>query len=151
MRPPKPPIAANTYRSGSAAVLGLVGMFILLPWITVGLQAAGGESLTVCRYKQLSGRPCPTCGMTRGIRAALAGRWQQAAEWNRLAPVAMLLGVVELLYRGIIVLWPAVARRMTQVCTADIILHAALIFALLTYTGLFFAGVIPPSAAWPVP
>ena len=71
------------------------------PWLAaavlLGLPSAGlvlklmdgaGFYLPPCFFKRLTGLPCATCGMTRMVRAFLAGDLGMAFHWH---PVAALL------------------------------------------------------------
>jgi Protein of unknown function (DUF2752) len=63
-----------------------------------------GITLWRCAFKELTGRPCPGCGLTRGMSALAHGRWQQAVEWNVGTPVfafaIMLMVLVTLMKDG---------------------------------------------------
>lgn len=39
----------------------------------------------------MTGRPCPFCGLTRGLFALAHGRWADAIRFNALAPLAFAL------------------------------------------------------------
>jgi hypothetical protein len=36
-----------------------------------------------------TGRPCPTCGLTRSWQAATHGRWRESADWHPLGPLTV--------------------------------------------------------------
>lgn len=42
---------------------------------------------TVCLFRNLFGRPCPGCGMTRAFFSLLHGDFAAAWEYNRLAMI----------------------------------------------------------------
>ena len=44
---------------------------------------------TLCPVRLATGRPCPTCGLTRSWQAASHGRWQEAAAWHPLGPLTV--------------------------------------------------------------
>lgn len=50
-----------------------------------------------CPTQVLFGKPCPTCGMTRGFAALGHGRWDEALRHNRGTPVAFAGCVAALL------------------------------------------------------
>ncbi len=69
--------------SGGAlgAILGaaiVAGGALSAAWFRFGLP------LPVCRFRELTDRPCVTCGSTRMIEALLHGRILEAAAWNPL-------------------------------------------------------------------
>jgi hypothetical protein len=44
----------------------------------------------VCWFKQLTGKPCPTCGMSRSVILTLHGYWGQAFQMNAAGPPAVM-------------------------------------------------------------
>lgn len=50
------------------------------------IMAASAESseFTVCLIKQLTDIPCPSCGITRSVKALIQGEWAAAIYWNPL-------------------------------------------------------------------
>jgi len=93
--------------------------------------------MLTCSSQRLFGRPCPLCGLTRGIRALLGGDLEAARAWNVLAlPVAVLVAA-EIIYRTIILI---VSRRHTippRLIRADLWLHTLLALAYLAYAAGF--------------
>jgi hypothetical protein len=97
-----------------------------LLWLSVSLGSALGIwawmqlklPLPPCPFHQLTGWACPSCGITRCLRALLEGRWLQALYFNPLACLAVLAGVIYNLYALIVVLgrtprwrwWPKAAH-----------------------------------------
>ena len=77
------------------ASLGIAGLALLLPLalalvtsfvVTPEDIESGRVSLTpTCAYRQLFGRPCPTCGLTRGFSALSHGRFDEASRYNFLS------------------------------------------------------------------
>lgn len=57
-----------------------------------------GGGYVVCHFKRFTGRPCPSCGSTRGVVAALHGDFVEAWAWNPLVMSALAtLAVLSLL------------------------------------------------------
>lgn len=69
-------------REGGRAVGALIGAMLLggaalaAVWLRLGLP------VPPCRFRQLTGLPCPTCGSTRLVEALLSGRVLEAAALN---------------------------------------------------------------------
>ncbi len=57
-------------------------------WVRVGLGTPG------CAFHRLTGVPCPTCGSSRAVVAALQGHLVEAFLWNPL--VTTLIGLFEI-------------------------------------------------------
>jgi len=49
-----------------------------------------------CFYKEITGNTCKTCGMTRAMRALLAGNYQLATAYHPQSPLIFLMLIVEL-------------------------------------------------------
>jgi hypothetical protein len=45
----------------------------------------------LCAYHWLTGRPCPLCGLTRGIFALAKGRLHEAEHFNALSPLGFAM------------------------------------------------------------
>ena len=84
-------------------ILAAVGLLAALRWIT--LPAAPRWRL--CGFHWLTGRPCPLCGLTRGLLELAKGHWRAALHFNLLSPLAFAM-VFALLWAG-----PARARLWT--------------------------------------
>lgn len=77
------------------ASLGIAGLALLLPLLFVLATSfvvtpedieSGRVVLTpTCTYRRIFGRPCPTCGLTRGFSALSHGRWDDASRYNFLS------------------------------------------------------------------
>lgn len=72
-------------RDRSGPVLGvLVGGVLAAAGAVAALWFRLGLPLPVCRFKEWTGVPCPTCGSTRMVEALLSGDVLGAAAWNPL-------------------------------------------------------------------
>jgi hypothetical protein len=84
--------------------------------------ATPGIQLPRCVFKTATGLPCPTCGVTRTVIALSRGDLSRALFMNPLAAVACGIGLVYLLYAGVVlalglprlrpVVSPATARHL---------------------------------------
>ncbi len=97
---------------------------------------------SVCGFLWLTGRPCPLCGMTRGLSALTHGRWLEAVRFNWLSPIVLLILCAGLI-RGMLQLWgrepdwsfvPEMARRN---------FWSAFVVTLLSYGVLRFFRLLP--------
>ncbi len=61
-----------------ATALGVVwaGAYFLQPYVEHGP--------TLCTFRVLTGKPCPTCGMTRATCALVSGEWAKATQYHPL-------------------------------------------------------------------
>jgi|688.fasta_scaffold03405_16 hypothetical protein len=112
-------------------------------WIWSGLGAAvlvlsllpvpdGMQGRTICTFRNLFDLPCPGCGVTRSLRAAVHGDWSAAIDHNPFGPVFLLLAVVLLLAPLWQRLWPdwdlaLVSQRWARIAAL------ALVVAMLAY------------------
>ncbi len=75
-------------------------------WKAFALRAAGAAALLaflhfvsvpaeprfrLCAFHRLTGRPCPLCGLTRGIFALAKGRLDEAEHFNALSPLGFAM------------------------------------------------------------
>lgn len=58
--------------------------------------AKRGLILHRCAFRELTGFPCPTCGMTRSLALAVRGRWVSAFRQHFLGPPLLLLVLARL-------------------------------------------------------
>jgi hypothetical protein len=56
----------------------------------------------LCAFHWLTGRPCPLCGVTRGLFELAKGHWGAAVRFNSLTPLAFAMLFA--------LLWPGPAR-----------------------------------------
>jgi hypothetical protein len=80
------------------AALGLVGVFGVARWLRPDPRGFGTHTqlgLYPCMFAQVTGRPCPTCGMTTSFAWFVRGRfdrsWRSNPAGSLLAPTCVLL------------------------------------------------------------
>ena len=83
------------YASKKLAVFALAGLSALF-LISAFFKPSTGEYFTICGFKNLTGLPCPGCGLTHSFCALTQGDIGGAFTFNLLGP---------LLYLALIVLW----------------------------------------------
>lgn len=86
--------------------MGVVVCWLVLVAVATLLSARGDREVTLCGFKILTGRPCATCGTTRGVLALLAGDLWRAWTCNPLiftilAAAAVLLAMRLIFARGL--------------------------------------------------
>jgi hypothetical protein len=86
-----------------------------------------------CVSRALFNRPCPLCGLTRGVGQALRGRWSGACEANPLSPAVLVLMLGEAVYR-MAALLPALSGRLAAARRVDLGVHVVLAVAYLLYS-----------------
>ena len=70
-------------RRAAAAMLLLAALW----WFSVPAEPA----VRLCGFHWLTGRPCPLCGLTRGLFALAKGHWREALRFNALTPLGFLM------------------------------------------------------------
>jgi hypothetical protein len=83
------------YASKKLAVFALAGLSVLF-LVSAFFKPSTGEYFTICGFKNLTGLPCPGCGLTHSFCALTQGDIAGAFAFNLLGP---------LLYLALIVLW----------------------------------------------
>jgi len=66
------------------------GLFVAVAFI--GFGAWMGWRLWPCMVAELTGRPCPGCGMTRAITALIHGDWRSAMLLHPFSPAFLVIG-----------------------------------------------------------
>ena len=76
-----------------------VGLWVALGATAVYLSRQTGVEVVLCPFRLLTGLPCPTCGLTRGALALLAGKPLRAWTFNPLLFTAIAIWLLLLLVR----------------------------------------------------
>ena len=97
------------------ALLVLVAYSVLVGVVVYLERSAGrGEQhVHLCLFRQVAGRPCPGCGITRMVLAGAGGRLGEALRWNPLGFGLCVGGLALLVLRvgfGRRVVWITSAR-----------------------------------------
>jgi hypothetical protein len=76
----------------SRFALGKIGLLMALPLLLIFIPTAWLERRrSLCIIKNLTGKPCPGCGMTRAISSASHGEFKQALRYNKLVVLVLPL------------------------------------------------------------
>lgn len=62
----------------------LVGLLVMGGIIAYWLQPYVEQAPTLCLFHVVTGKPCPTCGMTRATCALVHGEWAKAMHYHPL-------------------------------------------------------------------
>lgn len=92
----------------------LIGALFLSP------PEAGEEHLTIgpltipetCMFKNLTGIPCPGCGLTRSMVAAAHGNMRQSFHYHRLGLLTLFYILLQFVYRIGALSAPALTNRV---------------------------------------
>lgn len=71
----------------------VVALPILLVALTL-VDLPDEPALVLCAFRNLTGLPCPGCGMTRGLAALLKGRLIESLHFHAFAPLVFLVAVM---------------------------------------------------------
>lgn len=63
----------------------------LLLALCVGVLILNRLFGTICPFKVITGIPCPGCGMTRALAAAMRGQFERAFDFHPLFPLVPVL------------------------------------------------------------
>lgn len=110
----------------------LWAVLIVLMWLALGgaalwLSSYHDRVVSLCLLKRVTGQPCPTCGLTRGVLSLLSGEPGQGWLYNPLlfSVLALFIAVT-----GIRILFARGLRiRLTGTERAIAWLLAAILFA----------------------
>ena len=81
------------------APLVAAACYVVLAAVACWFGCASGVDIAACRFKLLTGLPCPTCGATRAALALLTGHLADAWRFNPVMTCAYLVGPLWLIIR----------------------------------------------------
>jgi preprotein translocase subunit SecG len=92
----------------------LIGALMLSPSDTrEGHLSIGSLTLPeTCTFKKLTGLPCPGCGLTRSMVAAVHGDVKQSLHHHRIGLLTLLYVLLQFVYRIGAIAAPALALRI---------------------------------------
>jgi hypothetical protein len=112
---------------------------LLLPWVFIELRPPVPLELDRCVSLRWLGRPCPLCGLTRGLHAIWHGDFTGATRLNPISvPVATLL-LLELVVRVVFLRTGFAASASPRFRSLDFRVHMAIAAAYLVYALVFMA------------
>jgi len=113
-KPTRPGLASAVV--GTLLVAQIAAIGVLLRASRDGVWLLGHRLGGVCLFQQLTGVPCPTCGMTRSIVLTLNGHLAAALRLNLAGPI-WVLAVATLALALLWLAWhdpTALARRRVR-------------------------------------
>lgn len=123
----------RTYRIINWVALGLVLYLLLLPFLSPLFEKCFPSVWGVCVYRELSGQPCPLCGMTRAVGTVLRGDFHRAASLNPLSIFAVLFILSEVIFRALLLRLHISRRFWSLLVNMDILAHVLLVGFLVFY------------------
>ena len=75
-------MSLSLYRLRRAALAGI--MLAIIPMARLLGQPGSGDGASGCLLHDLTGHPCPFCGLTRALNSATHGDWSAAAAFHPL-------------------------------------------------------------------
>lgn len=81
--------------------LGVVALWLAMVGSAVAIEKVTGQEFRLCLFKRTTGQPCPTCGSTRSVTSAMAGRPLAALLYNPYMAVVYLACLAHLAVRAI--------------------------------------------------
>jgi len=115
--------------AGLLAVVFLASFLDMARWRADWLPAVGdGEGSTLCLLRQLTGLPCPTCGLTRAFCSISHGGFAEAVAFHPMGPLVYAI-FLALLVRSAGI---ALTGRMWLVGLARVLIISLPILAVAT-------------------
>ena len=117
----------------SAAIATIVAGIWLVPTSDGVRLPDGRESPGACWFHEVSGVPCPTCGMTRSYASALHGDVGDAFHWHPAGPLVLLASIALILVTAACAvgrrepLWSRAGFRFSLSCVGVITLGVGLL------------------------
>lgn len=102
-------------------------------WFWIQFVPETASHLFACASMQLFGRPCPMCGLTRGLHAVWQGNLTAASEFNPLSLAVFIFLIAEAGFRTFMLLASCRPAAWKSIARTDVLVHAALVSAYLGY------------------
>ena len=140
--PPKttPSVDIPTQLLRWAGLLGYLGVFLFALLVPNPVETLA-HSFSVCMFKNISGLPCLTCGMTRAFTLMAQGQWFEAMQYHLLSIPVFLGGLLFTLG-----LWVSPKETLTFV-NKRLTPRRVLFFALLLVT-CWVLKLMGPNGFW---
>ncbi len=122
----------RVYRIVNWTLLGLVVYFLLLPVISPAMDRLMPGVWGQCAYRNLTGRPCPLCGLTHAFQALARADLQSARGYHRLVLFFASFMAVELIFR-IVLLQLAPDPKRSALFRFDLAAHGVLLLLYSLY------------------
>ena len=127
----------RAYRRSNIAALTISILAITLPAIILPIRLATPHLLPVCYSITILGRPCPMCGLTRGIGSIIWGRFSKAIDFNLLSYAFFTIFLLEIVFRSYLLVAKPDSDRLSTIKAYDIRTHLCL-FALYLLYAVYF-------------
>lgn len=122
-------------------IAGIITALVVARLLPLPHNGTIGGMPSLCPFKNITGLPCPGCGLTRSVVYSAHGQWQQAITYHPFGPlfiaglgVALLAAVISLRY----------PLNFQQSRAASLLLTAAAIAVLVLWA-------VRLSGLWPYP
>ncbi len=122
-------------------IAGLIMALVVARLLPLPQNGTIGGLPSVCIFKNITGLPCPGCGLTRSVVYSAHGQWQQAITYHPFGPL-FLAGVVLALVPAVISLRRPLNLYQTR---------AASILLTIAATAILILWVVRLSGIWPYP
>ena len=123
---------AHAYRVANWVALGLAVYCLLLPLISPVMGRLLPGIWGRCAYQEMTGRPCPLCGLTRAFKDLARGDVGAALGHHRYALVFAAAVMGEAAFRALVLAMRPDPRR-SVVVKADVGVHGILLVLYVVY------------------
>lgn len=130
---------SGAYRTLNRALLGLIGYCLAVPFLLLHAGSFLPAPMRQCASIRLFNRPCPLCGLTRGVDALMHGDIVSATHFHILSVPTLLFLLAEAIFRLVLACVKLQEPTAVRVRKWDGRIHLALLLAYLAYTAVFYA------------
>ena len=133
-------VSREHYRRLNRTALGVIAFCLVLSF----LLRLVGELIpwlpTRCASMAWLGRPCPLCGLTRGVGSLLCGRLGEAQAWNPLSLPLFAMLAAEVVGRIAALRRPPDGPALERITRIDLRMHVTLAVLYLLYCAWFYVA-----------
>ncbi len=129
----------RTYSIVNWVILGFMLYLLALPFLSPLLEKCFPSVWGICPYREVWDEPCPLCGATRAVGAALRGDFHRAVLLNPMSIFVVLFILSEVIFRIVLLCLHLSRRSRSLLVRADIFAHLLLAGIFICYIGKFIS------------
>ena len=103
----------------------LGGVILLIMGYSAVFSPVKDSYPVVCIHEQITGQPCPSCGLSHAFSLIERGKFHEAGLWNPYGMQIFLFFAIQLIMRAGLAVWLYTGERATRIVgIADAVISA---------------------------
>jgi hypothetical protein len=103
--------------SGAYLTVNIIlgGVILLIMGYSAVFSPENDRYPVICFHEQLTGQPCPSCGLSHSFSLIERGKFDEARLWNPYAMQVFLFFTIQLIMRAGLAVWLYRGERKTRI------------------------------------